>query len=228
MNLPFTETQFLDLFGAYNSMFAPVEIVLWFLTLVAVVQLMRDRAAGAAIALLAAVHWAWSGVAYHALYFTSINPAAWLFAVLFVAQAIGFMWVGRGRATLSFDWRASPRYVLSAVFLVYALIYPALGPLTGHPFPRAPIFAVPCPTVLFTAGVLLAAAPPVSRWLFAVPIAWSLVGGSAALTLGITPDFMLFAAAAVLLAYAAVPQAFDDTRFSATSGIRPGRPSARR
>ena len=205
MNLPFTETQFLDLFGAYNATFAAVEITLWLFTLIAAVQLVRDRATGDGMGLLLAFHWAWSGVVYHALYFTSINPLAWAFAALFVVQALAFLWLGGVRAALSFDWHASPRHLASAVFLVYALLYPVLSPLTGHPFPRAPIFAVPCPTVLFTAGVLLAAAPPVPRWLFAIPLAWSVVGGSAALTLGITPDLMLFASGAALLLRALAP-----------------------
>jgi hypothetical protein len=209
MTLPFTQTQFLDLFGAYNTRFLPVEVALWIATLAAVVQVLRNRADARWMGALLAVHWAWSGIVYHAVYFTAINPAAWLFGALFVAQAAAFAWLGPLRGGLSFDWQATPRHALSALFLIFSLVYPALGPISGHPFPRAALFAVPCPTTLFTAGMLLAAPPPVPRWLFAVPIAWSLVGGSAALTLGITPDLMLFVAAAALLLYAAAPHALS-------------------
>ena len=39
-------------------------------------------------------HWAWSALAYHAAFFTRINPAAWLFAALFLVQATAFFWSG--------------------------------------------------------------------------------------------------------------------------------------
>jgi hypothetical protein len=88
------------------------------------------------------------------------------------------------------------------MFLAYSLVYPILVLFSGHEFPRAPAFAVPCPTALFTAGVLFAVVPPVPRWLFIVPVAWSVVGGSAALVLGMTPDLLLFVAGVSLLIYA--------------------------
>ncbi|HEY5550762.1 MAG TPA: DUF6064 family protein, partial [Opitutaceae bacterium] len=67
---------------------------------------------------------------------------------------------------------------------------------------------VPCPTTLFTAGVLLAVAAPVPRWLFVVPIAWSVVGGSAAVLLGMMPDLMLFVAGVCLAVYGVMPGLF--------------------
>jgi hypothetical protein len=71
---------------------------------------------------------------------------------------------------------------------------------------------VPCPTTLFTAGCLLAAVPPVPRWLLVIPALWSLVGGSAALLLGITPDLMLFAAGAALAGLGASSRLRDRPR----------------
>ena len=43
------------------------------------------------------------------------------------------------------------------------------------------------------------------RWLFVVPIAWSIVGGSAAVLLGMTPDLMLFVAGVFLVVYGVMP-----------------------
>ena len=61
---------------------------------------------------------------------------------------------------------------------------------------------MPCPTVLWTSGLLLmAAAPP--RVLMLAPLVWAVIGGSAAFLFGVTPDLMLFAAAACLVAYGA-------------------------
>ena len=208
MRLPFTEAQFLDVFGAYNTVHWPVVLGLWVVTFVFTVAILRGRAHPVALTTLSAVHWAWSGGVYHAGFFTRINPAAWVFAGLFVAQALAFVWLGMLNRRLFFDSGWTTRHVLAGFLLLYSLAYPFLVLLSGHEFPRAPAYAVPCPTTLFTAGVLLATVPPVPRSLFVVPIAWSLVGGSAALVLGMTPDLMLFAAGACLMAYAVRPQMF--------------------
>jgi hypothetical protein len=140
------------------------------------------------------------GAAYHAVFFARINPAAWLFAAFFAVQALAMLWYALAGGGLTFAWRRSWRHAAAAVLMVYALAYPALAVLTGHQVLRAPLFGVPCPTVLFTAGVLLTAVPPAPRWLLAIPVAWSIVGGSAALLLGMPADWMLWLAAAALVA----------------------------
>jgi hypothetical protein len=201
MQLPFTEAQFLEVFRAYNVAFWPVVVGLWLATFALTVELLRGRAHPVALNALTAVHWAWSGVIYHAVFFTRINPAAWLFAGLFVLEAGAFFWFGVVKRRLVFRVARTPRDLFAVGFLIYSLAYPLLVWLTGHQFPSAPLYAVPCPTTLFTAGVLLTSAPPLPRSLLVVPIVWSIVGGSAALLLGMTPDLMLFAAGVCLVAY---------------------------
>jgi hypothetical protein len=210
--LPFTESQFFDLFGRYNSALWPAAAALWAATLVAVVQLARARAAGTAMSGLLALHWAWSGLAYHAAFFTAINPAAWLFAAMFVLQAVLLVWVGLVRGRLRFVWPRGFPGAVAGTFLVASLVYPVLVLADGHAWPRAPIFAVPCPTLLFTAGALLAAAPSVPRALLVIPIVWAIIGGSAAFRLGVTPDLLLLAAALAMVTYAIAPAAFDSRR----------------
>jgi hypothetical protein len=203
MQLPFTETQFLDNFGAFNAALWPVLAVLWVASLVLATQLMRGRPRSAALGLLLMAHWLWAAGAYHAAFFSRINPAAWLFAALFTAQAVALAWHATYGGGLTFVWRRSWRHAGAAVFILYALAYPALVQLTGHEPPRAPLFGVPCPTALLTAGLLLATEPPAPRGLLVIPVAWSLLAGTAALLLGVTPDLMLFAAAAALVVDAA-------------------------
>jgi Family of unknown function (DUF6064) len=62
---------------------------------------------------------------------------------------------------------------------------------------KIPTFGLPCPTTIFTAGLLLLAAPH-SRTLAIVPIVWSVVGGSAAFLLGVSADYALPVAGAAL------------------------------
>jgi hypothetical protein len=202
VSLPFTSAQFFDNFAAYNAAWWPVIALFWAATLRGVVQLMRGRAANAGLVALLAAHWAWSGVVYHGLFFSRINPAARGFAAAFVLQAAVLIWFGFVRRRLLFEWGRTPRHIVAGAFLAASLLYPVLAGLTGHLWPRGPAFAVPCPTTLFTTGLLLTLKPPVPWPAFLIPIAWSLVGGSAAVTFGVWPDLLLFAGSAALIGYA--------------------------
>ena len=78
-------------------------------------------------------------------------------------------------------------------FIVYALlIYELLGCWAGHGLMAGPLFGVaPCPTTIFTIGMLLLARGGWVVWLSIIPLLWSLVGLAAALQLGIPEDFGL-------------------------------------
>jgi hypothetical protein len=216
MKLPFTHEQFLDVFGAYNAALWPFAAALWLVSAAVTVQLLRRRVGSRTVVLLLAGHWAWSGIAYHALFFSRINPAARLFAGVFVLEALVLVWFGLARRRLMFDTGRTVRHVLGFAFIAYSFAYPGLALLTGLAFPRTPTYGVPCPTTLLTAGMLLLAVPPVSRWLFIVPILWACIGGSAALTMAITPDVMLFVAGLALLGYAFMPSLFTRTWIART------------
>jgi hypothetical protein len=198
MHLPFTESEFLFLFAQFNRMFWPVELLMWALTAAAAVWMARSARRGQFVLLLLAAHWLWNGLAFHAVMFTQINPRANVFAAMFVVQGLLFAWAGR-RNLLTFEWEASLRQLAGLFFVAASLAYPALVLLTGHRLPAAPAFAVPCPTALFTVGALLCATSPVPRWLLIIPLAWSVIGGSAAFTLHVTPDLLLLAGAGALV-----------------------------
>jgi hypothetical protein len=78
MQLPFTREQFFDVFAAYNAALWPGVLALWIASaLVAVLLFARPhRASDRIVSTLLAIHWAWSALAYHMAFFTSINPAA--------------------------------------------------------------------------------------------------------------------------------------------------------
>lgn len=92
-------------------------------------------------------------------------------------------------------------------FRVYAAaIYEILGYIAGHGLLNGPLFDVaPCPTTIFTIGVmLLARGFPLLLWLSVIPVLWTLVGTSAALFLGVREDAGLAVAAGVLVISVAV------------------------
>jgi hypothetical protein len=205
--LPFTVEQFFSVFASYNDAIWPAQVAAYLLGVTALWAILsRRRLAGRTAAAILGTMWLWNGLAYHLTFFAPINQAAYGFAALFVLQGaifIGHGIVGNG---LSFagplDWRGA----LGVLFIVYAgLVYPALGHLVGHSWPYAPMFGVaPCPTTIFTFGVLMLAAGPLPVWLIAIPVVWSAIGGTAAVLLNVPEDLGLLASGvlgAALLPY---------------------------
>jgi hypothetical protein len=200
VNLPFTGDQFLDVFAAYNRSLWPFALVLWGYALVAAMLLARNLGRRRFAAVMLAVQWAWAGVAYHAAFFTTINPTAWLFAMLFVIEAGLLVWFGVVRDQLRFSATGSLRHVAAWTLIISALVYPLLAHADSHAFPRGPTFGVPCPATLLGIGWLLAADPPWPKVVALIPIGWALVGGSAAVLLGVRADLMLWVAGIALTA----------------------------
>ncbi|MGE0353228.1 MAG: DUF6064 family protein [Gemmatimonadales bacterium] len=201
--LPFSHSQFLDVFAAYNTSLFPWIAGLWIASLAVVAFLYTRRSLSWPVTVLLAGLWLWGGIVYHLLYFARINPAARLFGLLFLVQAALLLGTAL-RRPLAYARGRSVRQVLGAVFLTYALLYPGLAMALKLSFPRTPTFGVPCPTVLLTTGFLLLLPHP-GRLLLIIPLLWSLIGGSAAILLGMTPDYMLLAGAGVLLIVAVRP-----------------------
>jgi hypothetical protein len=197
LNIPFTSKQFFDVFAAYNTAIWPAQVLAYVLGLLAVILAVRPRPGfGRMIAGLLALFWIGMGIAYHLVFFSAVNPAAWAFGFVFVAQGVLFLVLGVVMARLTFSFRLGLRAIVGAAFILFAfLVYPLLGTFAGHAYPRAPMFGVaPCPSTIFTFGLLLWARRPVPFYLLIIPLLWSLVGMSAAVSLGVPQDYGLAAA----------------------------------
>ena len=117
---------------------------------------------------------------------------------MFLLEAFAFVWFGMVRRTLVFEWGHTVRHaVAGALFAYHSRIHfwYWLRATTFH----APLFAVPCPTTLFRAALLLTALRPAPLLVFVIPVMWATLAGTAAITLGVTPDLMLFVAAVCLV-----------------------------
>ncbi|MBD3318922.1 hypothetical protein GF342_03350 [Candidatus Woesearchaeota archaeon] len=135
--------------------------------------------------------WLWSGIVYHVLFFTSINDAAYFFGVLFIIQGLLFV-LAMVKNSLSFAFRKDAYGVLALLFVLYALlVYPFLNYVFGHWWPVNPTFGLPCPLTIFTFALLLLTDKPIPKYLVIIPLAWSFVGASAAVFLGIIEDYGL-------------------------------------
>lgn len=198
MDLPFSREQFFTAFAHYNVAVWPAQLVLALLALaMTVLVLHRPAQAGRLVSCGLALLWGWMALAYHLAFFWPINPAAPLFAALSLAAATAFLWRGGVRGGLQFRRGLSASGWLGLAMIGFALVgYPALGAAIGHRYPAAPTFGLPCPTTIFTVGLLLMAAPPLPRMLVVAPLAWAVIGSSAAFALGVTQDLGLVVAAA--------------------------------
>jgi hypothetical protein len=212
VTLPFTSDQFYAVFGAYNEAVWPAQLFLVALAVLALVLVAFPRKwSGRAVSLILALLWAWLGLAYHLAFFASINPLAYVFAAVSATGALVFIWQGVIRRRLRFQLARSVRAAVGVALVVFALfIYPAWSVYSGHGYPEMPSFGLPCPTTLFTMGLLAFLVPPYPRSTLAVPVLWCLVGAQAAFLLGVWQDLGLLVAAAVgavLIARSSMPSA---------------------
>jgi hypothetical protein len=203
--LPFSREQFIAVFVTHHAAMWPLQwAALGLGAAIATAMALRSVPASRRHPLVAgglAALWLACGIGYHALQFSAINRAAWLFALLFVLQALLWLQV----ATRSSHWDLAPagvrRRLLGWGFVAYAAIaYPAIGLALGEGWAELPAFGLtPCPLTLFSVGVLLLARGPAPRRVLAIPLAWSVVGGSAALLLAMPQDWALWAALPALV-----------------------------
>jgi hypothetical protein len=200
--MPFTIEQFLGVFAAYNAAIWPAQVTAYALGLVAIFALCLDQVPARRLVLsILAIMWAWNGIGYHFLFFSEINPAAIGFAALFVLQALLFAASAFITNDVRFHVGADFRSTLGITFIAYALlIYPAIGVWAGHGLMAGPMFGVtPCPTTIFTIGMLLLARGRRVTWLSIIPILWASLGLAAAVQLGIEEDMGLAVAGLALL-----------------------------
>ncbi len=190
MKLPFSIEQFLRVFQSYNETVWPSQIFLNLLAILCIVLLFRKSAfSGKLISLILALLWLWMGFVYNIIFFTEINKAAYLFGSLFVIESLLLIYFGVIKSQFEFAFRRSFSSYAGIFLIIFALvIYPLLGLAFGHTYPKSPTFGLPCPTTIFTLGVLLFLKGKVPIKIVLIPLIWSGIGFTAALTLGVLED----------------------------------------
>ncbi len=222
MNIPFTSAEFYGVFSAYNTAVWPMQWPLLALGLLASVLLTlhRSKYAGVGISAILTFLWVWQALAYHLVFFTAINPIAYVFAAVFMAGAAVFFWQGVVRRKLTFKNTSGWRMRAGWGLLIFAwFIYPAWTYLAGHRYPAFPTFGLPCPTTLFTIGLLALLVKPHPRSAVVVPVLWCFVGSQAAFVFDVQADLGLIVAGVVGIALQ-IRSAPAATRF-AVSGEPP-------
>ena len=187
----FTVEQFHGVSRDYNTTVWPAQWLLVAMALAAVAAVLKPRPwSGVAVSAILGGLWAWIALAYHLAFFARISPAAYGFAVLSAAGAAGFIW-----------WVPGLKAMAGVVLIAFALVvYPVWSAYAGYPYPATPTFGLPCPTAIFTIGLLCFSATPTPRSPLVVPVLWCLIGAQAAFLLDVQPDLGLIAAGLVGIA----------------------------
>lgn len=133
--------------------------------------------------------WLWMGIVYHLRYFAQVNKAAYLFGGFFILQGLLFFYQGVLKNKWSYKFRFDKFGWVGALLITFALlIYPFLGYTFGHIYPASPTFGLPCPTTIFTFGILMWVDKRTSLSILIIPFIWSIISFFAALQLGIRED----------------------------------------
>jgi hypothetical protein len=198
--LPFTHQEFTFVFALYNGVIWPLQ---WAAQAAgfAMLAALRWRSSGRDRAnfLVLSTMWLWTGLVYFIVFFSLVNPAATLFGALFVLQGLLLAKAAWSRQ-LVLGNAEGLRRALGWSLLVYSVVlYPALGLVLGERVLDLPAFGLtPCPVTLATFGLLVLGAGSARWWLYVIPVAWALVGGSAAILLGMPQDWPLLLAPLLL------------------------------
>lgn len=136
--------------------------------------------------------WLWIGIVYHIIFFSKINKAAYLFGSLFILQGIIFFIYGIVSNKLIFRYNKNTLNKAGIIFISYALIiYPVLGYFLGRSYPYSITIGLPCPTTIFTFGILLFSEKKIPIAALIIPLLWSIIGFTAALNFSVYEDFGL-------------------------------------
>lgn len=201
MKTPFTVEQFFDVFNNYNEAVFPMQAVFYLLSLFVVYLIIKPKSGTEKIVSgVLALLWLWMGIVYHLVFFTAVNNAAYLFGAMFVLQGILFLVTGVFQSKLSFKFRFDIYGISGIALIIFALVfYPMLGNYLGHVYPSSPTFGLPCPTTIFTFGILLMSDRKCPAVIMVIPFLWSVIGFFAAFSFGVIEDTGLLIAGLLTL-----------------------------
>lgn len=188
--MQFTKEQFIEIFINYNQTVFPVQILLYILSLFAIYSSYKKyKNSDKYISIILAFFWLWMGIVYHLIFFSTINKAAYLFGSIYIIQAILFFYSGVIKNKLIFGFQKYIYTIIGSILIAYGiLVYPVLGIFLGHVYPASPTFGLPCPTTIFTFGILLWSNSKLPAYILIIPAFWAITGFFAALNFGIYED----------------------------------------
>jgi len=203
MKMPFTTEQFFSVFENYNASVFPVQLVFLFFGILAVYSTLSEKSGrNKVIGGLLVLIWIWIGIAYHIIFFASINPAAYVFGGFFILQGLFFYIETSVRKNLVFKYAGSVKGYLALFFILFGLIiYPVISFYLGGSVLKTISFGLPCPSTIVTFGFLMLTDRKFPGYLLVIPSLWAIIGTAAAVNFGVYQDYVMIFAAIVANSY---------------------------
>jgi hypothetical protein len=199
--MPFTVEQFFNIFLGYNTSVFPFQIILFLAGIFSLsLIIFKSKYAGKFTSYLLVILWLWNGIVYHIYFFSKINKAAIAFGTLFILQAVFFLieFVIKKKLDFTYDRKFD---MLTGYFLILfgLIIYPVIGLIPGKEIGYIISFGLPCPSVIFTFGIIIASRKNYTLYKLIIPVIWAFIGFFAALKFGVYQDVALPVSAVIAI-----------------------------
>jgi hypothetical protein len=194
MNNLFPLELFLRVFEKYNLDIWPMQVVAYIIGIVSLFFVIkRTEYSNRINAAILSFLWLWIGIVFFLLYFAPVFSLHYVFGGLFIIQGILFL-ANVFKPRVSFGCKRDVYSLVGILFIAYAMIgYPVVGYLLGHGH-SAPFGVTPCPTTVFTFGLLLLIDKKVPKLFLVIPLLWALIGGLPPVFVGVFEDIGLIVA----------------------------------
>ncbi len=174
----------LKYFAEYNLRVWPMQIVGYVLCAsILFAAFKRGKYSDQTIAAILGFLWVWLGIMFW-LPSDALFPAivVYLEVALFVIQGILFL-VTAARPVVSYRFGTDVFSLTGIALILFATIfYPLIGYSVGHVYPQSLTVGVfPCPTTIFTLGMLLCTASRVEKYFLIIPSLSAIAIGAGAL-----------------------------------------------
>jgi len=190
----FTLERFLNYATIYNQDLYPVQYLMLGIGLIAILTVFfRTKHSSRFISAILAFFYGWIGIQFYMIYFKEFMPIPFVFGILFIIQALIFIFEGTVRNRISFQFKADLYGLSGALLIIYAILgYQALEYLLGRGYPEILSFGMfPCPTVIFSLGILLWTDKKFPPYILIFPMIQALSGFIPAFIIGIIEDIGL-------------------------------------
>ena len=197
-----TLERFLDYTRIYNQDLYPAQYLMLGLGLITILLVFfRTERSSRFISAILAFFYGWIGIQFYMVYFKEFMPIPFVFAILFILQALIFILEGTVRNRISFRFKADLYGLTGTLLLLYAIFgYQALEYILGRGYPEILSFGMfPCPTVIFSLGILLWTEKKFPSYILIFPIINALSGFIPAFMIGIIEDIGLIISGLLVL-----------------------------
>lgn len=201
---PYNRTVYFDMLGEYNRTLWPVHFFVMFFGLYLIFILIKEKKRLFKIVLpILGMAWMISGWQFFIETYSSINWAGTYFGYLFIIQGVLLILSGlifNLSVTQSLIFKL--KRVMPMVLLVCLLMYPLSGLWDGRKWQELEYFALtPEATLIFSMIFLLLINERIKYLLIIVPIIWSVISISFAITLDLSKFYWILAVLSLWLIY---------------------------